>query len=120
MMGLHTSNGQEAKSHNTVTASNRNGFAELGFAELEEEPTKPKLASHIRAAIKRRRLTQSPLRESSASTSRRFPPSATAAFSGTRLIRVRTALGQDVEIMVRAKPRNRARGSIRVVSEAHA
>jgi hypothetical protein len=30
-------------------------------------------------------------------------------------MRLLTALGQGVEIMVRAKPRNRARGRIRVV-----
>jgi Helix-turn-helix domain len=41
-------------------------------------------------------------------------------FSSERLMRLLTALGQDVEITVRAKPRNRAHGRIRVVGEAHA
>ena len=43
-----------------------------------------------------------------------------ANFSSERLMRLLIALGQDVEIIVRTKPRNRARGRIRVVGEAHA
>ena len=43
-----------------------------------------------------------------------------ANFSSERLMRLLTALGQDVEITVRAKPCNRAHGRIRVVGEAHA
>jgi hypothetical protein len=42
-----------------------------------------------------------------------------ANFSSERLMRLLTALGQDVEIMVKTKPRSRARGRIRVVGEAH-
>ena len=34
-------------------------------------------------------------------------------------MRLLTALGQDVDIMVRTKPSNRARGRIRVIGEAH-
>lgn len=43
-----------------------------------------------------------------------------ANFSSERLMRLLTALGQDVEIMVKAKPRNRTHGRIKVVGEAHA
>ena len=42
-----------------------------------------------------------------------------ANFSSDRLMRLLTALGQDVEIVVRTKPRRRVRGRIRVV-ETHA
>ena len=35
-------------------------------------------------------------------------------------MRLLTTLGQDVEIIVKAKPRGRERGRIRVVEEAHA
>ncbi|MFQ5757758.1 MAG: XRE family transcriptional regulator, partial [Acidiferrobacterales bacterium] len=41
-----------------VTPGSGNVFADLGFAEPEEELTKAQLASHIRQIIKRRRLTQ--------------------------------------------------------------
>ena len=41
-----------------VTEGSGNVFADLGFAEPEEELTKAQLASHIRQILKRRRLTQ--------------------------------------------------------------
>ena len=39
--------------------------------------------------------------------------------SSERLMRLLTALGPDIEITVKAKPRNRARGRIRVIGEVH-
>jgi predicted XRE-type DNA-binding protein len=42
----------------TATPSSGNVFADLGFAEPEEELTKAQLASQIRPTIKRRRLAQ--------------------------------------------------------------
>jgi predicted XRE-type DNA-binding protein len=41
-----------------VTPSSDNVFAELGIAKPEEEPAKAQLLSHIRTAIRRRKLTQ--------------------------------------------------------------
>lgn len=41
-----------------VTPGSGNVFADLGFAEPEEELTKAELASHIRQVIQRRKLTQ--------------------------------------------------------------
>jgi len=106
----------------TVTASSGNVFADLGFAEPEEELTKAQLASHIRQTIKRRRLTQIAAAtllgvdqpKISALLNGRL-----ANFSSERLMRLLTALGKDVEITVKTKPRNRARGRIRVIGEAH-
>ena len=49
---------REAEAEIPVTSSSGNVFAELGFAEPEEELTKAQLASHIRRIIGRRRLTQ--------------------------------------------------------------
>jgi predicted XRE-type DNA-binding protein len=43
-----------------------------------------------------------------------------ANFSSERLMRLSTALGQDVDITIRTKPRNRAHGRIRIVGEVHA
>ncbi len=106
-----------------VTPSSGNVFADLGFAEPEEELTKAQLASHIRQVIKRRRLT--PLAAAAHMGIDQPKVSALlngrlANFSSERLMRLLTALGQDVEIVVKAKPRNRERGRIRVVGEAHA
>ena len=106
-----------------VTPSSGNVFADLGFAEPEEELTKAQLASHIRQIIKRRRLTQ----VAAAGLMGIDQPKVSALlngrlanFSSERLMRLLTALGQDVEITVRATPRSRGRGRIRVVDAAHA
>jgi len=106
-----------------VTASSGNVFADLGFTEPEEELAKAQLASHIRQVIKRRRLTQ----VAAAALMGVDQPKVSALlngrlanFSSERLMRLLTALGQDVEIMIRTKPRSRARGRIRVIGEAHA
>ena len=105
-----------------VTESSGNVFADMGLPQAEEELTKAQLASHIRQVIKRRRLTQ----VAAASIMDIDQPKVSALlngrlanFSSARLMRLLTALGQDVDIMVRSKPRNRAHGRIRVLSEVH-
>ena len=106
-----------------VTAGSGNVFADIGLPEADEELTKAQLASHIRQAIRRRRLTQ----VAAATHMGIDQPKVSsllngrlANFSSDRLMRLLTALGQDVEITVRAKPRSRAHGRIRVVGEARA
>jgi predicted XRE-type DNA-binding protein len=42
-----------------------------------------------------------------------------ANFSSERLMRLLIALGRDVDITIRAKPRNRADGRIRVLGGVH-
>jgi predicted XRE-type DNA-binding protein len=104
-----------------VTESSGNVFADLGVAEPEEELTKAQLASHIRRTIKRRRLTQLQAAhlmgldqpKVSALMNGRL-----AGFSSDRLMRFLAALGQDVEIVVKARSRGRDRGQIRVVKAA--
>lgn len=105
-----------------VTVGSGNVFADMGLAEPEEELTKAQLASHIREVIRRQRLTQVAAvarmgidqPKVSVLLNGRF-----SCFSCERLMRLLTALGQDVEITVRPKPRNRAHGRIRVVGKAH-
>jgi predicted XRE-type DNA-binding protein len=106
-----------------VTPGSGNVFADLGFAEPAEELTKAQLASHIRQVIKRQRLTQ----VAAAALLGIDQPKVSALingrlanFSSERLMRLLTALGQDVDITVKAKPRNRAQGRIRVLGEARA
>lgn len=106
-----------------VTASSGHVFADLGFAEPETELVKATLASHIRELIKRRRLTQVAAAvlvgidqpKVSALLNGRL-----ANFSSDRLMRLLTALGKDVDITVKAKPRNRGYERIRVLGEARA
>lgn len=104
-----------------VTAGSGNVFADLGVADPEEELTKAQLASHIRQTIQRRRLTQ----VRAAELMGLDQPKVSAlmngrlgGFSSDRLMRFLTALGQDVEIVVKAKSRSRDRGHIRVVEAA--
>lgn len=109
------------KSAVRVTPSSGNVFADLGFAEPEEELAKAQLANRIQDIIKRRRLT----RIAAADLMGIDQPKVSALlngrltnFSSSRLMRLLTTLGQDVEIVIRARARHRARGRIRVV-ETH-
>jgi predicted XRE-type DNA-binding protein len=107
----------------SVTASSGNVFADIGLPDADEELTKAQLASHIRHVIHDRRLTQA----AAAKLLSIDQPKVSALlngrlanFSSDRLMRLLTALGQDIEITIKAKPRNRARGRIKVVSPAFA
>jgi len=104
-----------------VTEGSGNVFADLGFAEPEQELTKAQLASHIRQVLKRRRLTQA----AAAKLMGIDQPKVSALlngrlanFSSERLMRLLTALGHDVEIAVSPKPSSRTHGRIRVVEAA--
>lgn len=85
-----------------VIEGSGNVFADLGVAEPEEELAKAQLASLIREAIKRRRLTQA---EAAALTGLDQPKVSAlvngrlGGFSSDRLMHCLTALGQDVEIV---------------------
>ncbi len=110
--------GREQETDIPVTESSGNVFADIGLPEAEEELTKAQLASHIRQVIKRQRLTQ----VAAAAVMGIDQPKVSALlngrlanFSSDRLMRLLTALGQDVDITVRAKPRSRAHGRIRVL-----
>ena len=106
------------KSDLRVTPGSGNVFADLGFAEPEEELAKAQLAGRIHAIIRDRRLTQLAAGalmgidqpKVSALLNGRL-----ANFSSGRLMRLLTTLGQDVEIVIKAKPRRRHRGRVRVV-----
>ncbi|MSO81346.1 MAG: XRE family transcriptional regulator [Alphaproteobacteria bacterium] len=101
-----------------VTQGSGNVFDDLGFADPGEELTKAQLASLIRQIVRRRRLTQT----AAAALMGIDQPKVSALlngrlanFSSERLMRLLTALGQDVEITVRSTPHGRAHGHIRVV-----
>jgi predicted XRE-type DNA-binding protein len=103
-----------------VTPSSGNVFADIGVAEPEEELAKAQLASRIRQVIRGRRLTQ----VAAAAVMGIDQPKVSALlngrlanFSSERLMRLLTRLGHDVEIVVKAKPRRRQRGRLRVVEE---
>lgn len=104
-----------------VTPSSGNVFADIGVPEPEEELAKAQLASRIREIVRGSRMTQ----VAAAAVMGIDQPKVSALLSGRlgnfsseRLMRLLTRLGQDVEIVVRSKPRRRLRGRIRVVQEA--
>jgi predicted XRE-type DNA-binding protein len=106
-----------------VMPGSGNVFADIGVAEPEEELAKAQLASRIREIIRGSRLTQ----VAAAAVMGIDQPRVSAllngrltSFSSERLMRLLTRLGQDVEIVVRSKPRRRQRGRIRVVETARA
>ena len=102
-----------------ITRSSGNVFADLGFADAEERQTKLKLAYALNAIVEAERLTQAAaaarlgLNQPKVSALRNYK---LEGFSVERLMTLLTALDQDVEIVIRKKPRSRAAGRISVVA----
>jgi predicted XRE-type DNA-binding protein len=102
----------------TITRGTGNVFADLGFPDADERQTKLRLAYAINEVIKRRRLTQAAAAAKMGVTQPKVSALANYkldGFSVERLMTFLTALDQDVEIVVKAKPRSRATGRISVV-----
>ena len=103
-----------------VEAGNLN--ADLGFAEPGEELAKAQFASLIGQVIKQRRLTQT----AAAAQMGVDQPKVSALLNGRiaslsseRLMRLLTALGRDIDMIVRRSSGRRVEGRIRVIEEAH-
>jgi predicted XRE-type DNA-binding protein len=117
MTGVGISAMSRTQDEFTVTEGSGNVFADLGFPDPEDALLKAQLTSHIYEIIKRRRLTRAAAArlmgidqpEVSALLNGRI-----ANFSSGRLMRLLTSLGQDVEITVRATPRGRKQGQVRL------
>lgn len=112
--------GKKREARIEVTESSGNVFADIGLPEPEEELAKAQLATHIRRTIMRRHLTQA----AAAALMGIDQPKVSALlngridnFSSERLMRLLTRLGQDVDLTVRAAPRGRKRGRVRVLDE---
>lgn len=97
--------------------SSGNVFADLGIENPEEELTKAKLVWEIEQIIKKRKLNQ----VNAAKIMGINQPKVSAlirrkldGFSVERLIHFLNALGQDIDIIVRPKPRNRKQAQINV------
>ena len=94
-------------------------FADLGYADADERQTKLRLAHAINGVIARRRLTQGAAAEKLAVNQPKVSALANyklGGFSVERLMTFLTALDQDVEIVIRRKPRSRATARISVVA----
>ena len=103
----------------TVLKSSGNVFADLGFHDAEERRTKVLLAGAIKQLLQRRRARQT----EAARLLGINQPKVSAllnyklqGFSVERLMHYLTALDQDVEIVIRNKPRSRRNARIVVTA----
>ncbi len=99
------------KIHERIIPSSGNVFADMGLPDADELDTKVRLAATIIRIVERRGLTQAQVSEALDINQ----PKVSAllhykleGFSVERLMRFLTALGQDVEIVIKAKPRTRS------------
>jgi predicted XRE-type DNA-binding protein len=102
-----------------ITRGTGNVFADLGYAAAEERQTKLRLAHAINGVIGRRRLTQMAAADKLGVSQPKVSALANYkldGFSVERLMTFLTALDQDVEIVIKRKPRSRAAGRISVVA----
>ncbi len=102
-----------------VTRSSGNVFADLGLPNPEERLAKAQLALEIGRILKQRKLTQ----RAAATLMGIDQPKVShllhgrlSGFSTERLMGFLTALGRDIEIVVRTPPRRRRQGRLRVVA----
>ncbi len=105
----------------TFTPSSGNVFADLGLPNADEEMAKVDLAFEIARIIEERGLTQ----EEAAELIGVDQPKVSAVvryrldgFSMERLYRFLNALGSDVEIVVKPKPKSRENATLTVTRKA--
>lgn len=104
-----------------VEEGSGNVFADIGLPDPEERLAKADLAIRISEAIRARRLTQTRaahiLKIDQPKISRLLRGQL-SGFSTERLMHFLTLLGRDVEISVKAAPRSRRQGRLRVVASS--
>lgn len=101
-----------------IVKSSGNVFADLGVKNPEEALAKAELALQINRIIKQKRLTQERIAEILGIDQPKVSAlinGKLSGFSTDRLIRFLNALGRDVDIVVRFRPRSRGVGHIRVL-----
>ena len=108
----------KAKARN-ISRGSGNVFADLSFPDAEERQTKLRLAYALNTILDEQHLAQAAaaarlgLNQPKVSALRNYK---LEGFSVERLMRLLNALDQDVEIVIRAKPRSRATARISVVA----
>ena len=106
-------------SKESVTRGSGNLFADLGFPDASERQAKLRLAFALNQVLADRKLSQAAaarvmgITQPKVSALRHYK---LAGFSVERLMNLLTALDQDVEIVIRRKPRSRKSGRISVVA----
>ena len=102
-----------------VVRGSGNVFADLGFPDAAERQAKLRLAYALNQVLDQRKITQAEaakvlgVGQPKVSALRRYK---LAGFSVERLMTLLTALDQDVEIVIKRKPRSRRTGRISIVA----
>ena len=110
---------RNAERREPVTRGTGNVFADLGFPDAAERQAKLRLACALNQVLEERKLSQADaaqvlgVTQPKVSALRHYK---LAGFSVERLMNLLTALDQDVEIVIRRKPRSRKTGRISVVA----
>jgi len=102
-----------------VTRGTQNVFADLGLPDAAERQAKLRLAYALNQVLEARNLSQADaakvlgVTQPKVSAIRHYK---LAGFSIERLMNLLTAVDQDVEIVIRQKPRSRKAGRISIVA----
>ena len=102
-----------------ITRGTKNVFDDLGYPDAAERQAKLRLAYTLNHVLEQRGLTQMAaakllsLTQPKVSALRNYK---LGGFSIERLMTLLTALDQDVEIVIKTKPRSRSTARIRVVA----
>lgn len=110
---------RSAEANAPITRGTGNVFADLGFPDAAERQARLRLAYALNQVLDGRKLSQAEaakvlgLTQPKVSALRNYK---LAGFSVERLMNLLTALDQDVEIVVRQKPRSRKAARISVVA----
>ena len=110
---------KSAERKEPVARGTGNVFADVGFPDAAERQAKLRLAYALNQVLEARELSQADaakvlgLTQPKISALRHYK---LAGFSLERLMNLLTALDQDVEIVIRRKPRSRKAGRISVVA----
>lgn len=102
-----------------ITRGTGNVFADFGYVDADERQTKLRLVHAINGLITRRQLTQAAAAEKLGVNQPKVSALARYkldGFSVERLMTFLTALDQDVEIVIKKKPRSRAAARVSVVA----
>ena len=102
-----------------IIRGTENVFADLGFPDAAKRQARLRLVYALNQVLEERKLSQADaanvlgISQPKVSALRNYK---LAGFSVERLMNLLTALGQDVEIVIRRKPRSRKTARIRVVA----
>ena len=110
---------RSAKREDQVTRGTGNVFADLGYSDAAERQAKLRLAYALNQILDERNLSQA----EAANVLRVTQPKVSAlrhyklaGFSVERLMNLLTALDQDIDIVIKRKPRSRRAARISVVA----